>query len=61
MEPFTVHVPDEVLSDLRERLARTRFPVSLGTGWERGVDSTGRAPPWPAGWADTTGAPPSAK
>ncbi len=38
MEPFTVHVPDEVLSDLRERLARTRFPVSLGTGWERGVD-----------------------
>jgi pimeloyl-ACP methyl ester carboxylesterase len=38
MQPFTVHVPDEVLSDLRERLGRTRFPPSLGTGWERGVD-----------------------
>ena len=25
-EPFTLHVPDAALADLRERLARTRFP-----------------------------------
>ena len=27
IEPFTVHVPDEVLADLRERLTRTVGPV----------------------------------
>jgi hypothetical protein len=25
-EPFTLHVPDEVLDDLRVRLERTRWP-----------------------------------
>jgi hypothetical protein len=25
-EPFTLQVPDAALADLRERLARTRFP-----------------------------------
>ncbi len=26
MKPFTLHVPDAAIADLRERLARTRLP-----------------------------------
>ena len=26
VQPFTIHVSDEVLTNLRERLARTRWP-----------------------------------
>ncbi len=38
-EPFTVNVADEVLSDLRARLARTRWPEPLpGPDWAYGVD-----------------------
>ena len=37
--PFTVHVPDGVLQDLRERLARTRWPDEApGAGWRHGTD-----------------------
>ncbi len=37
VEPFTVHVPDEVLADLRERLARTRWPGEIsGAAWDYG-------------------------
>ncbi|OGK89161.1 MAG: multidrug MFS transporter [Candidatus Rokubacteria bacterium GWC2_70_16] len=37
--PFTVAVPDEVLADLRERLARTRWPDEApGSGWRYGTD-----------------------
>lgn len=37
--PFQIAVPDAVLDDLRERLARTRWPDALpGTGWEYGAD-----------------------
>jgi pimeloyl-ACP methyl ester carboxylesterase len=36
---FKIHVPDEVLSDLRERLARTRFPNEIaGSGWDYGTN-----------------------
>jgi epoxide hydrolase len=39
MERFTVHVPDSVLEDLHERLARTRFPDQLsGAGWSYGTE-----------------------
>ena len=39
-EPFTVAVPDAVLADLRDRLARTRWPDQLpGTGWDYGTDT----------------------
>jgi pimeloyl-ACP methyl ester carboxylesterase len=39
VEPFTIAVPDDVVDDLRQRLARTRWPhVSDGDGWGRGVD-----------------------
>jgi microsomal epoxide hydrolase len=38
IEPFTIHVDDEVLGDLRARLGQTRFPDQLdGTGWEYGI------------------------
>ncbi|HZR84680.1 MAG TPA: epoxide hydrolase [Candidatus Binatia bacterium] len=38
-EPFRIHVPDADLADLRERLARTRFPAELpGSGWGYGTD-----------------------
>lgn len=39
IEPFEIHVPDDVLADLHERLARARFPDQLeGVGWEYGTD-----------------------
>jgi microsomal epoxide hydrolase len=37
IEPFRIAVPDAVLTDLRERLARTRFPDEIpGSGWDYG-------------------------
>ncbi len=39
VEPFRIAVPDSVLADLRERLARTRFPDEVpGSGWGYGTD-----------------------
>jgi epoxide hydrolase len=38
VEPFTVRVDDADLEDLRQRLARTRFPEPIaGTGWDAGM------------------------
>ncbi|BCB76038.1 epoxide hydrolase [Phytohabitans flavus] len=38
MTPFRIDVPDRDLDDLRDRLARTRWPVQLpGDDWSRGV------------------------
>jgi pimeloyl-ACP methyl ester carboxylesterase len=38
VRPFRVEVPQADLDDLRERLARTRFPDEIpGVGWSRGV------------------------
>ncbi|GIH15804.1 epoxide hydrolase family protein [Rugosimonospora africana] len=38
-QPFRVNVPQADLDDLRDRLARTRWPDQLpGTGWSYGVD-----------------------
>ena len=38
IETFRIHVDDEVLEDLRDRLARTRFPDQIeGAGWEYGM------------------------
>src|SRR5438034_2762721 len=37
--PFRIAVPDAVLVDLRERLARTRFPDEIeGSGWDYGTN-----------------------
>src|SRR5438876_437783 len=39
VEPFRIHVPDATLADLRERLARTRFPDEIaGGGWTYGTN-----------------------
>ena len=41
LTPFRVDVPDAVLDDLRERLARTRWPDQIpGSGWGYGTDGT---------------------
>jgi Epoxide hydrolase N terminus len=38
VRPFTVHVPDATLADLRERLGRTRWQGELdGSGWQDGT------------------------
>jgi pimeloyl-ACP methyl ester carboxylesterase len=38
IRPFRISVPQAKLNDLRERLARTRWPSELpGLGWSRGV------------------------
>ena len=37
VKPFEIHVSDEVLADLKQRLADTRWPDELpGTGWDYG-------------------------
>jgi microsomal epoxide hydrolase len=39
IEPFTIHLSDDVLADLRERLRRTRWPDQIpGSGWTYGTD-----------------------
>jgi microsomal epoxide hydrolase len=39
IEPFIVDVPDAVLTDLHERLSRTRFPEQIpGAGWDYGTE-----------------------
>lgn len=38
MEPFQIHVPDDVLDDLRARVRRTRWPDQIpGIGWQQGT------------------------
>jgi pimeloyl-ACP methyl ester carboxylesterase len=38
--PFKVHVEDSVLTDLRERLAKTRWPDQIpDSGWQHGPDT----------------------
>jgi pimeloyl-ACP methyl ester carboxylesterase len=38
LRPFRVNVPDDVLTDLRGRLERTRFPDEIGgIGWAHGL------------------------
>jgi pimeloyl-ACP methyl ester carboxylesterase len=39
VRPFSIHVPDAVLADLRDRLARVRWPDEIpGSGWTYGTD-----------------------
>lgn len=40
IRPFTISVPDEVLTDLRDRLSRTRWADSgYAAGWDQGIPS----------------------
>jgi len=40
-EPFTISVPEDVLSDLRQRLSLTRWPDEVpGAGWQYGANLT---------------------
>jgi pimeloyl-ACP methyl ester carboxylesterase len=39
VKPFKIHIEDAVLVDLKERLARTRWPEPIpGSGWDYGVE-----------------------
>jgi pimeloyl-ACP methyl ester carboxylesterase len=39
VEPFSIHVSEQVLDDLRERIRRTRWPDQLPeVGWEQGTE-----------------------
>jgi pimeloyl-ACP methyl ester carboxylesterase len=39
IEPFVIRVEEDVLSDLRSRIRRTRWPDQLpGVGWKQGTD-----------------------
>lgn len=39
VDPFAIAVPDAVLTDLRERIARTRWPdPAPGEAWSQGVE-----------------------
>lgn len=39
-QPFTIHVADDVLDDLRARIAATRWPGHIaGSGWDYGADT----------------------
>jgi len=40
IEPFSIRVDDEVLADLRHRLAQTRWPDEVGSNWQYGTDLT---------------------
>jgi len=40
VQPFRVHVADQVLADLGERLDRTRWIDEPNDGWERGLNIT---------------------
>ena len=38
-KPFDIHISDDILSDLRERLSRVRWPDEIpGAGWTCGTD-----------------------
>jgi Epoxide hydrolase N terminus len=37
--PFSIRIPDQTLTDLRERLDRVRWPDEIpGAGWQYGTD-----------------------
>jgi Epoxide hydrolase N terminus len=39
VEPFSIHVDEDVLLDLRARIRRTRWPDQITeVGWEQGTE-----------------------
>lgn len=52
IEPFSIHVEEEALADLRARIHKTRWPDQIpGIGWEQGTDLD-YLRPMLAYWAD---------
>jgi microsomal epoxide hydrolase len=52
IEPFRVHVPEEEIEDLRQRLSAARFPDQIaGSGWGYGTDRA-TLEDWVAHWRD---------
>jgi pimeloyl-ACP methyl ester carboxylesterase len=52
VQPFSIHVPDGVLADLRTRIHHTRWPDQVpGVSWEQGTD-VGYLREMLAYWAD---------
>lgn len=46
VEPFRIHIADDVLDDLRARLRHTRWPEQIpGIGWDHLVPSLRCLPP----------------
>lgn len=59
LEPTPIHVSDEVLDDLRTRLARTRAPLDEGNAdWSYGVPESYLRERSPTGGTATSGARP---
>ena len=62
MQPFRIEIPEEVLVDLGERLARTRWPDDLGNvDWSYGSNVRICASSSITGGTGTTGASTSAR
>lgn len=38
MLPYTIHVSDDVIADLNQRLRATRWPDEIGSDWQYGTD-----------------------
>ena len=39
IKPFKIHIEEAVIVDLKDRLARTRWPEQIpGSGWDNGVE-----------------------
>ncbi|MCP5145132.1 MAG: epoxide hydrolase [Gammaproteobacteria bacterium] len=39
-EPFSIHIPDAVIGDLKQRINNTRWPDQIpGSGWDYGTDT----------------------
>lgn len=39
MKPFTINIPDSVLTDLARRIEHTRWPDEVGDSWRYGTDN----------------------
>ena len=59
LRPFRIDVPDDDLADLRDRLARTRWPeAETVDDWTQGIPLAYTRELCPTGPTTTTGGPP---
>ena len=58
IKPFKIKIPDAVLADLQERLARTRWPDEIADSeWDYGTNLGYIKGSWTTGRRDSTGGP----